>query len=114
MRQIFDGYNETYEMIDGVAPIHHHDMGLLVLRGIFSNDPFGQAKQCVINAFDTNYLLSADEVMATILHLARNIEEDFPGADVTIPSGHASPIVHLSLLDVGHTVDVATAAVAVK
>jgi hypothetical protein len=59
-------------MIDGSAAIHPHHLGLLMLRGISSNGHFGQAKQRVINAFDTNYLLFADEVMASILHLAQN------------------------------------------
>jgi hypothetical protein len=44
----------------------------------FSNCLFGEAKQYVINAFDTNYLLSADKVMANILHLAQSMEEELP------------------------------------
>jgi hypothetical protein len=55
-------------MIDGYAAIHPHTVGLLMLRGISNTGHFGQAKHCVINALDTNYLLSADEVMANILH----------------------------------------------
>jgi hypothetical protein len=52
-------------MIDGSAAIHSHNLGLLImLRGISNTGPFGQAKQCVINALDTQYLLYADEVMA--------------------------------------------------
>jgi hypothetical protein len=47
-----------------------------MLRGISSSGPFVQTKQCVINAFDTDYLLSADEVMANILHLAQNMDEN--------------------------------------
>jgi hypothetical protein len=70
MRQTFDDHNETCEMIDGFAAIHPHNSGILMLRGISSTGHFGLAKQCVINAFDTSYLLSADEVMANILHLA--------------------------------------------
>jgi hypothetical protein len=92
MRQTFDDYNEVYEMIDGSATIHPHHLGLLKLRGISNNGPFGKAKQCVINAFDTNYLLFADEVMANILHLALNMEDELPGADATVPSKSASPI----------------------
>jgi hypothetical protein len=45
-------------------------------RGISSNGPHGRAKQCVINAFDTEYMLSADEVIASILHLAHDMDED--------------------------------------
>jgi hypothetical protein len=54
MRRTFDDYNETYELIDGSAAIHPHNMGMLMLRGISCNGPFGQAKLCVVNAFDTN------------------------------------------------------------
>jgi hypothetical protein len=61
MRQTFDDYNETCEMIDGFAAIHPHNMGLLMLRGISNTDQFGQAKHCVSNGFDTKYLISADE-----------------------------------------------------
>jgi hypothetical protein len=66
-------------MIDGSAVIRPHDLGLLMLRGISSTGQFRQAKQCVINAFDTNYLMSADEVMASIIHLAASMEDELPG-----------------------------------
>jgi hypothetical protein len=55
MRQSFDDYNETCQMIDGFAAIRPHNLGLLMLRGISSSSQYGQAKQCVINAFDTDY-----------------------------------------------------------
>jgi hypothetical protein len=74
MRQTFDDYNETCELIDGSLTIHPHNIGLLMLRDISINGPFGQAKQCVITAFDTNFLMSADKVMAKILHLAQNMD----------------------------------------
>jgi hypothetical protein len=92
MRQTFDAYNETCEMIDGYAAIYPHNLGLLMLRGISSTRHFGQAKQCVINAFDTNYLLSADEVMASILHLAKNMDEDVLAPGQPSPNGFAPPI----------------------
>jgi hypothetical protein len=47
-----------------------------MLRGISSTNPFGQTKQCVINAFDTDYLLSADEVIDCIVHLAHNMDKE--------------------------------------
>jgi hypothetical protein len=78
IRQTFDDYNETCEMIDGYAAIHPHNLELLMLRGISSTRHFGHAKQCVVNAFDTSYLLSADEVMANILHLAHNMDDEPP------------------------------------
>jgi hypothetical protein len=46
------------------------------MRGISSTGPFGHAKQCVINAFDTNYLMS--EVMACILHPEQHMDEELP------------------------------------
>jgi hypothetical protein len=76
MRQTFDDYNETCELMDGSAAIHPHNLGQLMMRGVSSNGPFGHAKQCVIDAFDTNYLMSADEVMASILHLVQNMDEE--------------------------------------
>jgi hypothetical protein len=76
MRQTFDDYNEACELIDSSAAIHPHNLGMLMLRGISSNGPFSQAKKCVMNAFDTNNLVSADEAMAIILHLAQNMDED--------------------------------------
>jgi spore cortex formation protein SpoVR/YcgB (stage V sporulation) len=57
MRRTFDDYNETCQMVDGSAAIHPHNLGLLMLRGISNTGPYGQAKQCIINAFDTNYML---------------------------------------------------------
>jgi hypothetical protein len=80
MRNTLNDYNETCEMIDGSAAIHAHNLGLLILRGISSTGHFGQAKQCAINAFDTDYPISANEVMANILHLAQNMDEEFPGS----------------------------------
>jgi hypothetical protein len=76
MRQTFDDYNETCQMIDGSATTHPHNLGLLMLRGISNTGPFGQAKQCGINVFATDYLLYDDEVMASILHLAHNMDEE--------------------------------------
>jgi spore cortex formation protein SpoVR/YcgB (stage V sporulation) len=55
MRKSFDDYNELCDMIDGSAAIHPHNLGFMMLRGISSNDHFGMAKQCVINAFNTKY-----------------------------------------------------------
>jgi hypothetical protein len=67
-------------------------MGLLMMRGIFSTGHFGQAKQCVINTVDTNYLLSADEVMDNILYLAQTMNEELPNSTPTTPNGPAPPI----------------------
>jgi hypothetical protein len=60
-----------------------------MLRGLSGSGPFGQVKQCVINAFDTDCLMSADEVMANILHLAQNTDE-ITGAR-SMPASDTSP-----------------------
>jgi hypothetical protein len=86
-------------MIHGSAAIHPYHLGLLMLwewhfecgSGISITCHFGRAKYCVINAVDTNYLLSGDEVMANILHLAQNMQEELPGTDMIAPAGHAPP-----------------------
>jgi hypothetical protein len=93
MRQAFDDYNEICQMVDGSAAIHPHK--LLMLRGISSTGAYGQAKQCVINAFDTSYLLSTYEVMTIVLHLAHNMDDDAaPGATAPYaPPPHISAFV---------------------
>jgi hypothetical protein len=91
MRQTFDDYNETCQMVDGSTAIHPHNLGLLMLRGISSRGPHGQAKHCVINAFDTDCLLSADEVMAIILHFAHKMDGD-PAPDTPAPVASPPPI----------------------
>jgi hypothetical protein len=71
-----------------------------MLRGISSTCPFELAKQCVISAFDTNYLMSTDEVMANILHLAQNMEEELPCSDLPSSLDSVTPIS--ALVAVGH------------
>jgi hypothetical protein len=44
MRQTFDDYNETCQIVDGSAAIHPHNLGMLMLRGTSSTGPYGQAK----------------------------------------------------------------------
>jgi hypothetical protein len=112
MMQTLDDYNEACELIDGSAAIHPHNMGMLMLRGMSNNGPFGQAKQCVINAFDTNYLLSADEVMAIILYVAQNVDDELTDSTLTAPDGRAPPIFALSQLAAIHKVGVTTTLVA--
>jgi hypothetical protein len=99
MRQTFDVYNENCPLIDGSVAIHPHNFGLLMLRGISNTGPFGQAKQCVINAFDTDFMLYVDEVMANILQLAHNVDEETcaPGA----PAPDASPPLILAFVTAG-------------
>jgi hypothetical protein len=102
MRQTFDDYNEMCKMADGSAAIHPHNLGLLMMRGSSSNGPHGQSKQCVINAFDIDNMLSADEVMGSILHMAHNMDEDdAPGA--TAPDTSPLPSLPLSQPAAVHT-----------
>jgi hypothetical protein len=56
MRKSFDDCNDTCEIIDGSTAMCPHHFGLLMLSGISSNDMFGRAKQCILNARETNYL----------------------------------------------------------
>jgi hypothetical protein len=51
------------------------------------------SKHCVINAFETNYLISADEVMASILHLEQDMDEEVtaPGQSVLDKSAPSIP-----------------------
>jgi hypothetical protein len=112
MRQTFDDYNETCEMIDGSTAIHPHHLGLLMSRGTSSTGPFGHSKQCIISVFDTNYLLSIDEVMISIPHHAQNMEEDLPSSNLHVRADSAPLSLRLSLQAVISTVVVATATVA--
>jgi hypothetical protein len=66
---LFDDYNETCDMRDCSVAIYSLNFGLLMVLAIFCNGHFGHAKQCVIIAFDTNYMLSTDDIMASTLHL---------------------------------------------
>jgi hypothetical protein len=97
LRHTFDEYHETCMLIDGFAVIHPHNLGLLMLRGISIIGLFGKAKQCVMNAFDTDYLMSTDVVMASILHLAHNMDED-TGAP-SIPALDHRPLPSLRLFN---------------
>jgi hypothetical protein len=112
MRQTID-YNETCELVDGFAAIHPHNLGMLMLRGISNNGPFGQAKQCVINPFDTSYLMTAHEVMANILHLAHNMDEEVAAPGLPAPDTSTPPIFALLLLVAVRVADAGKTLVAV-
>jgi hypothetical protein len=42
LRQTFDEYNETCQLIGGSAAVHPHNLGLLMLRGVSSSGPSGR------------------------------------------------------------------------
>jgi hypothetical protein len=114
MRQAFDDYNETCEIIDSSAAIHPYHMGRLMLSSTTSTCQFSQGKYCVIDAFDTNYLLSANDVMASILHLAKNMETELPCMDLSTHDVTTPPVsAFIWQLAVGSMVDVVTPVVAV-
>jgi hypothetical protein len=50
----------------------------MMQRDILSTGPFGHAKRCVIDTFDTNYLMSAIEVMANIPYVSQNMDKEPP------------------------------------
>jgi hypothetical protein len=66
-------------------------MGIMMLRGISSTGHFGQTKQFGVNAFDTNCLMSADKVMANILLLAQNTDEELHDPAMIVHDGPAPP-----------------------
>jgi hypothetical protein len=101
MRQSFDDYYETCQMIDGSTVIHPHNVGLLMLRDISTSCYYGHAKQCAINAFDTIYLMSADEVMASILLIAQNMEEELPLSVDPAANPHAPNLPIFAFVVVG-------------
>jgi hypothetical protein len=84
VKQHFDEVNEFLQLKDGSATIHPHVLALVMIRGLSNVGQYGQAKQCVINAFDTDFIMSADRVMGSIIHQAHNLD-----ADVSIKSHSA-------------------------
>jgi hypothetical protein len=87
----FDELNECLQLKDGYAAIHPHVLALVLFRGLSNVGQYGHAKQCVTNAFDTDFILSADKVMSGIIHQAQNLD-----ADVS---------VKLDIADAGHPVN---------
>jgi hypothetical protein len=69
VKQHLDEINECMQLKDGSTAIHPHVLALVMIRGLSNVGQYGQAKQCVINAFDTDFILSADIVMGSIIHL---------------------------------------------
>jgi hypothetical protein len=86
-------------MIDGSAAIH--PLGLLMLRGISSTGPYGQAKESDSDAFDTDYLVSDVQVMASILHMAQNMDEEASAPGESAPDTSPPPISAFVAVDRG-------------
>jgi hypothetical protein len=89
VKQCFDELNECLQLKDGYATIHPHVLAMAMIRGLSNVGQYGQAKQCVINAFDTDFILSADTVMGSILHQAQNLDAYVSNKTDTADSGTA-------------------------
>jgi hypothetical protein len=76
-------------MIDGYAATHSHNLGLLMLRGISKTGHFGEAKQCVINAFDTTLPHVRRQSDGQHPPPGKNMDEEIPAPDMTAPEGPA-------------------------
>jgi hypothetical protein len=101
MRQSFDDCNETCQMIDGSAAIHPHNLDLLMFRGISSSREYRQAKQCAINAFNTDYLSSVTrtwQASCTRLRIWRSNFISMPTHEPTLML-QLPPSLHSWLLD---------------
>jgi hypothetical protein len=76
VKQHFDKVSECVQLKDGFATIHPHVVAMVIIRGLSNVGQYGQTKQWVINAFDTDFIMSADRVMGSIIHLAQNLDAD--------------------------------------
>jgi hypothetical protein len=113
MQQTFDDYNEKCEMIHGSATIHTHHLGLLMLRGISSNGPFGQANGASSTPSTHTTSCLRTKSWASFSTLPRTWRKCSWGLTPLSQAGVHQPYLHLSPLDVGHMVDVATTTVVV-
>jgi hypothetical protein len=73
---------------DGSAVIYHHVFALVMIRGLSNVGEYGQAKQCVIYAFDTDFILSVDRVMGTIIHQPHDLDAEEHGVLDNAAFGH--------------------------
>jgi hypothetical protein len=89
VKQCFDELNECLQLKEGYAAIHPHVLALVKIRGLSNVGQYGQAKKCVINAFDTDFILSADRVMGSIIHQVQNLDADVSTKADTADSGTA-------------------------
>jgi hypothetical protein len=70
LKQHSEDLNECLQLKDGSAAIHPHVLVHVRIRGLTDVCHYGQAKQCVINDFDTYFIMSAYKVMGSIIHRA--------------------------------------------
>jgi hypothetical protein len=75
-RHHFDELYECIQLKDGSAAIHPHVFALVMIHGLSNVGQYGQAKQCIMNAFDTYFNMPADNVMGSIVHQAHNLNEE--------------------------------------
>jgi hypothetical protein len=88
VKQHFDDLNECMKRKDGSAAIHPHVLAMVMIRGLSNVGQYGQAKVCVINAFDTDFIMSADRVMGSIIHKAQNLNADDTFTSDSAAYGH--------------------------
>mgnify|MGYP003686905983 CR=1 FL=1 len=67
--------------------MHPHVLALTSIRGFSTTCQCGQAKQFVINALNIDFIMSVDQVMANILHMALNINVEGSSATSAPTSG---------------------------
>jgi hypothetical protein len=72
----FDDLNECLHLKDGSAAILPHVLALVMIRGLSNVGQYGRAKQCNINAFESDFIQSADRVMGRITHQAQNLDAE--------------------------------------
>jgi hypothetical protein len=68
VRQHFGDMDECMQLKDGSPAILFHVHALVMIRGLSNVGRHVQAKQCVINAFDTDLILATHKVMGNNIH----------------------------------------------
>jgi hypothetical protein len=85
MRHAYDDLNEFCLMADGHVVMPEHFLSIFMLVGMSQEDPYGQAKQCIVNVFDPTLSLSASEVSQQILRQADHLDTPAAVVDNTLP-----------------------------
>jgi hypothetical protein len=74
MRQTYDDLNESCRLADGPVVLHEHLFSIFMLAGMSQDGNLGQAKQCIINAFDPNLAISPSQLTEHILRHAAHMD----------------------------------------
>jgi hypothetical protein len=94
-RHAYDDLDESCLMADGHVVMPEHFLSIFMLVGMSQEGPYGQAKQCIVNAFDPTLSLSASEVLQQFLQqIMRQADHlDTPAAVVDITAPPASALL---------------------